>query len=385
MRQRTPDFLRQGVMPLAHDARRGHLGARLHRINGRVQAFTGTLAREHDRRGKMRKHVHRRRIGEVIGRHIHRLNGGDGAGIRVGDAFFQSGQFGSHRGLITQPRRHLPHQARHFRAGLDKPENIVDQQQHIAVLVVPEILGHRQGGMTHPEAAARRLIHLAEDHHHVGQHASVFHIAVKLLAFAAAFANAAKNADPFLVPHHVVNHFGEQHRFANPRTAKKPGLAAALQRHQHVDGLDAGLEDFRPGGAARQRRRRTVHRAPLKLRRRRLPVNGVAKHVKHAGKNPLAHGRHQRLTGVNHRHASGKALRRCQRNCAHMVCVTLRQHLKDDATLIRVQHGVNGRQMRIEAHVHNAATHGDNNAGVRIACFRPAFSHLFPVILQHER
>jgi hypothetical protein len=50
---------------------------------------------------------------------------------------------------------------------LNEPEDIVDEQQHVAVLVVPEILGHRQGCVTHAEAAAGRLVHLAENHHHV--------------------------------------------------------------------------------------------------------------------------------------------------------------------------------------------------------------------------
>jgi len=38
----------------------------------------------------MRKRMHRRRIGEIIRRHIHRLDRGDRAGIGVGDALFQT-------------------------------------------------------------------------------------------------------------------------------------------------------------------------------------------------------------------------------------------------------------------------------------------------------
>ena len=98
------------------------------------------------------------------------------------------------------------------------------------MLVVAKILGHRQRCVTDPKPAARRLVHLAEDHHHVGQHAGGFHFAVQLFAFPATLANAAKNTHAFLVPDHVVNHLGQQHRLAHPGTAKKPGLAAAFQR-----------------------------------------------------------------------------------------------------------------------------------------------------------
>ena len=119
------------------------------------------------------------------------------------------------------------------------------------------------------EPAARRLVHLAEHHHHVRQHAGFLHVAVKLLAFAAAFADAAENAHALLVPDHVVDHLGEQHRLAHARAAEQPRLAAALQRHEHVDDLDARLEDFGLGGTSRQRRRGSMHRAPLDIGQRR--------------------------------------------------------------------------------------------------------------------
>ena len=138
-------------MPLADDAGRGHLGTGLQRVDGRVKPLARPFARQHDGRGKMRERVHRRRIGEIVRRHIHRLDRGDGAGIGIGDALFQLRQLGAHGGLIAQARRHLPHQAGHLHAGLDEAKNIVDQQQHIAMLVVAKILGHRQRGMADAE------------------------------------------------------------------------------------------------------------------------------------------------------------------------------------------------------------------------------------------
>ena len=318
------------VMPCADDARRGHLGTGLQRVDGRVKAFARPLAREHDRRGEMRERMHRRRIGEIVRRHIHRLDRGDGAGIGVGDALLQPRQLGAHRGLIAQTRRHLPHQAGHFRAGLNEAEDIVDEQQHVAVLVVPEILGHRQRGMAHAEPAARRLVHLAEDHHHVRQHAGFLHLAVKLLAFATTFADAAKNAYALLVPDHVVDHFGEQHRLAHARPAEQARLAAALQRHEHIDDLDARFKDFRFGGTSCQRRRSPMHRTPLDIGQRRFAVDGVAEHVEHPRENSLADRRLQRPARVLHRHAASETLRGRQRDSAHVMRIELRQHLDDD-------------------------------------------------------
>ena len=88
------------------------------------------------------------------------------------------------------------------------------------MLVIAEILGHRQRHIPHPKPAARRLIHLAVDHHHVLQYAGFLHAAVELFAFAAAFPDPAENAHPFLMPDHVVDHFREQHRLAHARAAE---------------------------------------------------------------------------------------------------------------------------------------------------------------------
>ena len=116
------------------------------------------------------------------------------------------------------------------------------------MLVVPEILGHRQRRVAHAETAARRLVHLPEHHHHVRQYAGLLHVAVKFLPFTTAFADPAKNAYALLVPDHVVNHFGEQHRLAHARPAEQARFAAALERHQHIDDLDPRLEDLGFGG-----------------------------------------------------------------------------------------------------------------------------------------
>jgi hypothetical protein len=192
------------------------------------------------------------------------------------------------------------------------------------VLVVPEILGHRQRGVAHAEPAARRLVHLAEDHHHVRQHAGLLHVAVKLLAFATAFADAAKNADALLVPDHVVDHFGEQHRLAHARPAEKSRLAAALQRHEHIDDLDPRLEDFGLGGTPCQRRRGAMDGAPLHVRNFPFAVDGIAEHVEHARENSLADRRLQRPARVFHRHAAGEALGGGQRDSTHAMRVELR-------------------------------------------------------------
>ena len=108
-----------------------------------------------------------------------------------------------------------------------------------------------------------------------------------------------------------------------------------------------------------------MHRTPLDIRRRRLTVNRVAKHVKHPRENGLADWCFQRPARIRDHHAARESLRGRQRNPAHMPRVALRQHF-DDNLLFRasVQHRINRRQLPVEPHVHNAAAHRSDCAEI---------------------
>ena len=58
--------------------------------------------------------------------------------------------------------------------------------------------------------------------------------------------------------------------FPHPRAAEQARFAAPLERHKHIDNLDARFEDFGFGGSPSQRRRGSMDGAPLDIRRRCL-------------------------------------------------------------------------------------------------------------------
>ena len=120
---------------------------------------------------------------------------------------------------------------------------------------------------------------------------AVLHVAVKFLALATALSNATKDAHAFVVFDDVVDHLGEQHGLAHARPAEQARLAAALQGHEHVDDLDAGFKNFGFGGTPRQRRRGLMHGTPFDIGQFGLPVDDVAKYIKHSRENFLAHWR----------------------------------------------------------------------------------------------
>ena len=232
--------------------------------------------------------MHRRRVAEIVGRNIYRLHGSDRAGRRIADPLFEIREFGGERRLIAQPRRKLAHQPGHFRTGLNEPENIVDQQQNVLACVVAEIFGHGQRRVPDAKTRAGRLIHLPEDQHGLIQHACGLNLAIQFLALPAALADAAEHADAAVMADHVMDQFHDQYRLADARAAKQAALAAAFERRENIDRLDAGYEHFRSDGALRERNRRRMNRSPLGALDRRFPVDRVAEYVEHPSQHFLA-------------------------------------------------------------------------------------------------
>ena len=64
--------------------------------------------------------------------------------VRGGDALLEIAHLGGERRLITDRRRRAPEQRAHLRARLREAENVVDEKEHVLVLLVAEILRHRE-------------------------------------------------------------------------------------------------------------------------------------------------------------------------------------------------------------------------------------------------
>ena len=162
---------RHRVVVLAHVARVEDAAGGVERVHGRVDAQRRDVTREHRRGVEVRERRVRRRVGDVVGGHVDRLQRGDRTALRRGDALLQFAHLVGERGLVADRRRHAPEQRRDLRTGLGEPEDVVDEQQHVLALHVAEVLGHRQRAQRHAQPNAGRLVHLAEHQRGVGQHA----------------------------------------------------------------------------------------------------------------------------------------------------------------------------------------------------------------------
>ena len=118
-----------------------------------------------------------------------------------GDPLLQHAHLVGQGGLVPHRGRHPGgEQGRHLGTGLSEPEDVVDEQQHVLVLDVAEVLGHGQRGQGDPEPRARRLVHLAEHQGGVlSKTPDSVHLDDEVVALAGALADAGEHRDTTVV------------------------------------------------------------------------------------------------------------------------------------------------------------------------------------------
>ena len=247
--------------------------------------------------------------------------------LRRRDPLLQLAHLGRERRLVADGARHAAEERRHLRARLDEPEDVVDEEQRVLALVA-EVLRHRQAGEADAQARSRRLVHLAVTHRDLVHDARLLHLEHEVVALARALADAGEDRHAAVLQRHVVDELGDRHRLADAGAAEEADLAAADERRDQVDDLDARLEDLDRRGELAERRRIAVDR-PALAGRGFLAVDGVADDVPDAAERLVADGDGDRLLRVDDLDAAGQAVGRLHRHRADAIVAEMLLHLRD--------------------------------------------------------
>lgn len=159
-----------------------------------------------------------------------------------GDALLQQTHLVSQVRLVTHGGRHAAQKGRHLRTGLGVTEDVVDEEEHVLLLHIAEVLRHGQTGQGDAQTGARGLVHLAEDERRLVDDAGVGHFLDEVVALTGTLTDAREDRHTVVVVGDAVDHFLDQNGLADTGTTEQTDLSTLDVRGEKVDDLDAGLE-----------------------------------------------------------------------------------------------------------------------------------------------
>ena len=258
----------------------------------------------------MRESRRRRRVCQVIGRHIDCLYGCDGTIFCRSDTLLQSTHLCLKGRLVTYGRRHTSKQRGNLRTGLRKTENIVNEKKHVLSTLVTEIFRHCKTCQTNPHSGSGRLVHLTEYHGGLADNAGLRHFIVKVISLSGTLAYACKYGESVMLVRNVCDKLLNKNRLSYTGAAKQTNLTASLIRAEKVNDLDSCLKHLCGCRLLLKGRRGSVNRLVALCFRSRFVIYRFAKYVEHTSKCAFTNGNRNRCTCRNSVHPSYKSVRR---------------------------------------------------------------------------
>ena len=148
------------VMNVTDDGGVEHTGGGIKRIHGGIDTELGQGTRQHSGGVQVSEGGGGGGISQIISGHVDGLNGGDGTLLGGGNSLLEGTKIGGEGGLVTDGRGNTTEEGGHLRASLGESEDVVDEKQHILVLLVTEVLGNGETGETNTGTGAGGLVHL---------------------------------------------------------------------------------------------------------------------------------------------------------------------------------------------------------------------------------
>ena len=186
------------------------------------------------------------------------------------------------------------------------------------MLLVAEILRHRQSRQRYAHTHAGGFVHLPEYQRGTVDDAAFPHFAPKVVALAATLPDARENRVAVMLHSDVVNEFLYENRLADARAAEQADFTAARIRGQQVNDLNARFENLH-GRVLLVESGRLAVNAPTfgVLRHGVAAVDGRAQYVKHTSEYVFPYRYGNRASGGGDGHAAPKALASAEQHATH--------------------------------------------------------------------
>ena len=276
------------------------------------------------------------RVGQVVRRDVDCLNRSDGSLPGGSDTLLQGTHVCCQRRLVTDGGRHTAQKRRHFGTCLCETENVVDEEQHVLIFDITEVLCHGQSGKADTHTGSRRLVHLTVDQCGLVDNAALLHLAIEVVALTGTLADTCKNRDAAVRSRDVVDQLHDQDGLAYTCAAEQTDLTALCVRADQVDDLDAGLEDLRSGDLVFKGRCGTMDRPALLCVRCGLIVYRVAQKVEYSSQAFLADRNRNGTFRVDGIDTADQSVGGAHGDASDNVITNLLCHLGDQSAAINI-------------------------------------------------
>ena len=128
---------------------------------------------------------------------------------------------------------------------MGKPENVIDEQEHVLALHITEVFRNRQTSQGNPHPGTRWFVHLTINHGRLFQNPGGLHFVVHIVTFTGPFTNTREDRNTIVALGNIVNQFLNQNGLTNTGTTEQTNLTTTNIWSQQVNNLDPGFQDFR--------------------------------------------------------------------------------------------------------------------------------------------
>jgi hypothetical protein len=183
-------------------------------------------------------------ISKIISGHVDGLHRSDRSSLGGGNSLLEGTEIGSESGLISDSGGDTAEEGRHLRASLGESEDVVDEKEHVLVLLISEVLGNGETGKSNTGTGTWGLVHLTVHKCSLGSGAAnlddtrIDHFVVKIVTFTSALTDTGENGETTVSLGDIVNKLHNKHGLADTSTTEKSNLTSLGVWAQKVDNLD---------------------------------------------------------------------------------------------------------------------------------------------------
>jgi len=238
------------VMVLSDDVGVHDTRGRVEGIHGGVDSQFGNTTRQHSGGVKMGEGGGRRRVSQIVSRHVDSLDGGDGSLGGGGNTLLHTTHVSGERGLVTDSRGDTSEKGRHLRTSLSETEDVVDEEKHILSFLITEILGDSETSEAHTSTGTRGLVHLSVHEGHLRVVAleiddtSLNHLVVEIVTLTSTLSDSGEDRVTSVSLGDVVDQLHDKHSLSDSSTTEETDLSSLGVRGEEIDDLDSSHENL---------------------------------------------------------------------------------------------------------------------------------------------